>query len=126
MPQSAVERNTTDCPRHAVHLVYVALHTVRTPAGYRYHYYAQSVPLTYLKFNPPGTSARLDRERERSIEALALSFVETEHFDQAKLPPGVLEAIKEESAKRQFRFQGCAAYLNTARGLDVPPSTGRP
>lgn len=90
---------------------YAALHAVQTPPDYRYRYYADSMPLVYLTFFRPGQSAEADRERDRNVEALALSLVETDHYDQAKLPPGVLEAIKEESAKTRARFPGCAAYL---------------
>jgi hypothetical protein len=69
--------------------------------------------------------ARKESKRDRT-EALALSLVEAEHHDQAKLPPGVLESIKEESTKRQFRFAGCASYLNAGRGQGAPPPSARP
>jgi hypothetical protein len=105
---------------------YAAIHAVQTPTGYRYHYYADSTQLAYLKFYRPGRSSEADRERDSDVEALALSFVDSEHYDEAKLPPGVLEVIKEERAKRRVPFPGCAVYLNAGRTPSAPSSTARP
>jgi len=89
---------------------YAELHEVQTPRGYPYRYYAVSMPMSYLKYFQSGENAKADRERDKDVEALALTLVESDHYDQAKLPPGVLEAIKKESAKSQSRFPDCAAY----------------
>jgi uncharacterized protein YjbI with pentapeptide repeats len=105
---------------------YAAIHEVRTPPGYPYRYYAQSMPLSYLKFYQPGRSAEADRERDRNVEALAMSFVEAEGYEEAKLPPGVLESVREERGKRRFQFAGCAAYLNAGRSPSASAPAARP
>lgn len=90
---------------------YAVRHEVRMPQGSPYRYYASSMPLTYLRYFQPGKSATADRERDKDVEALALTLVQTDHYEQAKLPPGVIEAIKDERDKTQSHFPGCAAYL---------------
>ena len=105
---------------------YAAFHAVQTPKGYPYSYYADSTPLVYLKFYRRGESSQRDRERDSDVEALGLSFIDAEVYEDAKLPPGVLEVIEQERAKRRFPFPGCARYVNTGQSPAAPPSTARP
>lgn len=96
-------------PKKLKKATYAYLHQVQTPPGTKYHYYVEDVPLAYLRYYSRGTNPTADRDESRNVEAAGLSFVDTQNYAQAKLPPGVLAVIQDEAPNRKFRLAGCSS-----------------
>jgi hypothetical protein len=81
---------------------YVSVNLVAGPSGARYHYFARSESLSYLKFDSINKQLIESEIGRGDIDAVAVALSETRNYDKAKLPLGVLPLIQANPASRRI------------------------